>query len=92
MSMKSKILFIACNWKEKISGIESYILEKYMLSLEKTTNCSNILIVDKFNCQSKDIDIAIDLMYQGKLSNYIEMDLKFNNGFKPRKSFLTIFK
>ena len=51
----------------------------------------NIIIVDKFNCQSKDIDIAIDLMYQGKLSNYIEMDLKFNNGFKPRKSFLTIF-
>ena len=51
----------------------------------------NIIIVDKFNCQSKDIDIAIDLMYQGKFSNYIEMDLKFNNGFKPRKSFLTIF-
>ena len=44
-----------------------------------------------FCLKSKDIDIAIDLMYQGKFSNYIEMDLKFNNGFKPRKSFLTIF-
>lgn len=72
-------------WNRKLYPREIYAF------VGENNKLLNILIVDKFNCQSKDIDIAIDLMYQGKLSNYIEMDLKFNNGFKPRKSFLTIF-
>ena len=72
-------------WNRKLYPREIYAF------VGENNKLLNILIVDKFNGQSKDIDIAIDLMYQGKLSNYIEMDLKFNNGFKPRKSFLTIF-
>lgn len=72
-------------WNRKLYPREIYVF------VGEGNKILNIIIVDKFNCQSKDIDIAIDLMYQGKLSNYIEMDLKFNNGFKPRKSFLTIF-
>lgn len=72
-------------WNRKLYPREIYAF------VGENNKLLNILIVDKFNCQSKDIDIAIDLMYQGKLSNYIEMDLKFNNGFKPQKSFLTIF-
>lgn len=72
-------------WNRKLYPREIYVF------IGEGNKILNIIIVDKFNCQSKDIDIAIDLMYQGKLSNYIEMDLKFNNGFKPRKSFLTIF-
>ena len=72
-------------WNRKLYPREIYAF------VGENNKLLNILIVDKFNCQSKDIDIAIDLMYQGKLSNYIEMDLKFNNGCKPRKSFLTIF-
>ena len=72
-------------WNRKLYPREIYVF------VGEGNKILNIIIVDKFNCQSKDIDIAIDLMYQGKFSNYIEMDLKFNNGFKPRKSFLTIF-
>lgn len=72
-------------WNRKLYPREIYVF------VGEGNRLLNIIIVDKFNCQSKDIDIAIDLMYQGRLSNYIEMDLKFNNGFKPRKSFLTIF-
>ena len=72
-------------WNRKLYPREIYVF------VGEGNKILNIIIIDKFNCQSKDIDIAIDLMYQGKFSNYIEMDLKFNNGFKPRKSFLTIF-
>ena len=72
-------------WNRKLYPREIYVF------VGEGNKPLNIIIIDRFNCQSKDIDIAIDLMYHGKFSNYIEMDLKFNNGFKPRKSFLTIF-